>query len=234
MVMTTTWYIHLAVAAGWLIVVPLAIGRARSAQRRSLSPLAQLAVGCYGAVAIGALITSASGWTMFGIEEPIVELTAVHFLYAGIGATALADFAQRQHAGRLGWWALLATTGSPPIVALGFVSKVGPIQVGGAITMTIGVWCTSIILGQIAIHPTPPLPARLAFGVAALVPWVPMVLAVSWAAGQHWDVRALSIDAMIRTHGAANSTGFIIAGLVGRLLVLRTTPAMVDPVPAPV
>ena len=228
--MSTAWYIHLAVAGGWLVVVPLAVGRAGSAQRRSLSPLAQLAIVGYGFVAVGAVITSASGWTIFGIEEPIVELTAVHFLYAGIGATALADFAHRQREGRLGSCALLATIGSPPIVALGFVTKVGPVQVGGAVTMTIGVWATAIILGQIALRRATSAPARLMLGLAAVVPWVPMMLAAFWAAGQHWDVRALSIDAMIRTHGAANSTGFIISGLVGRLLVLRTTPAPVKAV----
>ena len=73
---------------------------------------------------------------------------------------------------------------------------------------------------------------RVTLGRAALIPWVPMVLAIFWAAGQHWDVPALSVDAMIRTHGAANSTGFIISGLVGRLVILRRTPAHSEFVPA--
>lgn len=42
-----------------------------------------------------------------------------------------------------------------------------------------------------------------------------MVLAVAWAAGQHWDVPALSIDAMARTHGATNAIGFVACGVAG-------------------
>jgi hypothetical protein len=43
-----------------------------------------------------------------------------------------------------------------------------------------------------------------------------MVLAVAWAAGQHWDVPLLSVPDMVRTHGAANALGFVLCGLLAR------------------
>ena len=54
-----------------------------------------------------------------------------------------------------------------------------------------------------------------------LAVWAPMVLAVAWAAGQHWDVPILSIPDMARTHGVANALGFIGAGLLARHLDRR-------------
>jgi len=43
-----------------------------------------------------------------------------------------------------------------------------------------------------------------------------MVLAVSWAAGQHLDVPAFDIPTMARSHGTVNAFGFSLAG-AGRL-----------------
>lgn len=48
-----------------------------------------------------------------------------------------------------------------------------------------------------------------------------MALAVPWAGGQHWDVPALSIPDMARTHGLANALAFVGCGLVGQRLARR-------------
>ena len=42
-----------------------------------------------------------------------------------------------------------------------------------------------------------------------------MVLAVAWAASLHWDVPALSVPDMARTHGVMNVV-FVVAGLLAR------------------
>jgi hypothetical protein len=54
-----------------------------------------------------------------------------------------------------------------------------------------------------------------ALGAVSVAIWVPMVLAVAWASGQHWDVPALSIPDMARTHGLVNALAFVLCGLVG-------------------
>jgi hypothetical protein len=52
-----------------------------------------------------------------------------------------------------------------------------------------------------------------------------MVLAVTWAAAQHWNVPALDIPAMARIHGSMNAVGFVGCGLLGyrRLRVTTAT-----------
>ncbi len=58
--------------------------------------------------------------------------------------------------------------------------------------------------------------------ISGLAIWVPMVLAVAWAAGQHWDVPVLSIDDMVQAHGVPNALAFVLCGLLARR---RSTPA---------
>jgi hypothetical protein len=85
--------------------------------------------------------------------------------------------------------------------------------VGGAVAMTAGVWCTALVL-LTSVHREPSVGARTLRVVSGLAVWLPMVLAVAWAAAQHWDVPALSVPDMARTHGMLNGLGFVIAGLV--------------------
>src|SRR5205085_9087253 len=94
----------------------------------------------------------------------------------------------------------------------------------GAVLMTLGVWATaSLHLGEAvggrdAVGGGGPTstPRRALLAVSGLAVWAPMVLAVAWAAGQHWDVPFLSIPDMARTHGVANALGFTFAGLLAR------------------
>ena len=87
---------------------------------------------------------------------------------------------------------------APPIVAAGFTTRAGIPQVGGAVLMTIGVWCTGLLeLGGARALQRPA--ARVRLTASGLAIWAPMVLAV--AAGEHWDVPALSIRCRPRRGG---------------------------------
>ena len=116
---------------------------------------------------------------------------------------------------RFGLVAVGATAVAPPLVAIGFTTHAGVPQVGGAVLMTIGVWCTGLLQLGRARAPGRPA-ARTLLTVSGLAIWVPMVLAVAWAAGEHWDVPALSIPDMARTHGVTNALGFALCGLLAR------------------
>src|SRR5689334_11193768 len=70
-------------------------------------------VGLYGSVASMSLLSSRLGWALLGVDEPFVLLTAVHYLYAGCGASALAAATRSR-------LAVVATGAAPPIVAAGF------------------------------------------------------------------------------------------------------------------
>jgi len=75
------------------------------------------------------------------------------------------------------------------------------------------VWSAAVVMARWAWSRRGP--RRIAGLVAASATWVPMVLAVSWAAANHWlGVPALSVPEMARTHGVVNAVGFVIAGLV--------------------
>ena len=181
-------------------------------------------VACADAVVAGTWFAlSRAGATPFGIREPIVALTAVHFTYAGAGALTLAGAARDRAAGP--WSRRVATAGvaltaaAPPVVATGFVTEAAVPQVGGAILLSLGVFATAAVqLVQAARGPLA-AGARVLLAVSGLSVGAPMVLAVAWAAGQHWSVRALSIPDMVRVHGTANAVGFVGAGLLARRII---------------
>ncbi len=189
-----------------------------SREQRNLCGAAQLAAAGYVVVASMALLCSRLGSAPFAIREPIVELTAVHFMYAGVGALALAaGFLEHSSGWRL-TVARLSTVlvaAAPVVVATGFITHSPLPQIGGAVLLTFGVWLTATLELAAVFDRVGRVPARALQLVSAVAVWIPMVLAVAWATGQHWDVPALSIDAMVRTHGVVNALAFVVAGLVG-------------------
>ena len=204
-----------ALAAVWLIVAAHGlVGRLRIAASSKVEPalVADVAAPAFACVAAGAFMCSRGNVSMFGIGEPIVQLTAVHFTYAGVGAVTLAGVVARTHR-VAGKFAVAATVSAPPVVALGFLLEHPVPQVGGAALMAAGVF---------AIATLQLMDLRLTNGVgrpllvvSSLAPWTPMVLAVAWAASNYADVPALSIPDMARTHGTMNAV-FVVAGLLAR------------------
>lgn len=166
-------------------------------------------------VATGSLVVSRLGVALFGVHEPIVELTAVHYLFAGVGALALAG-AMRSTA------VVLITAAAPPVVAIGFVTGSATPQVGGAALMAIGVFAIAALeLRAAMIDRNAAWSRRTLLAISGLAVWAPMVLAVAWAAGQHWSVPALPVSAMVRWHGLPNAIGFVIAGLAAGRVQIR-------------
>lgn len=167
----------------------------------------------YAVVAAGALAVSRLGANPLDFHEPIIELTAVHYSYAGATALTLALAARP---GRLADVAVALTAAAPPVVALGFFTHAAVPQVGGAVLMALGVWATGALHLRAAFAGRARAAARALLAVSGLAIWVPMVLAVAWAAGQHWSIPILSIPDMARTHGVANAVAFSLCGLLGR------------------
>ena len=236
------------VAAAVLLVSVIRLGPPATWRPLTVVPLAEAA---YALVAATWLLISRAGWTPLGIPEPIVELTAVHFTYVGVGALALADAARRQTpAGRwrtAGTIATALTIAAPPVVAAGFTTRLAVAQIGGAVLLTIGVLITAVLQlheAAVARPGSPPADGRTPMprtrrwllAVSGLSPWIPMALAVAWAAGQHLDVPALSIPDLVRTHGLVNAVGFVGAGLAARTVtgeLRRTTPRPAGPADLP-
>src|SRR5690606_6863319 len=110
----------------------------------SRSDAVRLLASAYGLVAATWLVLSCAGASPLGIHEPIVELTAVHFTYVGVGALTLAEAAigrERARRGRVaGGVGLALTAGAPVVVATGFTTGSALLQIGGAVLMSLGVF----------------------------------------------------------------------------------------------
>ena len=207
--------VGMCVPPGWAVVFafPLAVPLVGAAWRARWGPITEVVSVLWAGAAAGALAASLAGLQLFGIGEPIVRLTAVHYLYAGVGALVIAGRLRGLGTTpRLAAVAVGATAAAPPVVALGFVVRHPLPQVGGAVLMTVGVWAAAIALLAQARRWTGT--RRTAAVLAGLATWVPMVLAVLWAASNYWlDVPALPVPVMARTHGVVNAVGFVVAGL---------------------
>ncbi|MGI8808832.1 MAG: YndJ family transporter [Acidimicrobiales bacterium] len=221
-----------AVLAGpWLLVcATIALGGViRWSVNRSFAPvdIARLAAKVFLLVGGTWFVISRAGWQPLGLSSDIVELTAVHFHYAGMASSLLSALTlvtleeAPGHGVRAGRMAAAAVVVGPPIVAAGFTFS-PVLQVTGAVLLTAGLvtlaWLILVrVLPTLPAGPWRPLLAGSACAVVA-----PMFLAVDWALGQHVDIPSLSIPRMAAIHGSLNALGFTFCGILGwRLLEAR-------------
>jgi hypothetical protein len=155
-----------------------------------------------------ALVFSRLELTLFGIVEPIVKLTALHFTYAGAGTLALAHRLVTVRPSPLAKFTRALVFFAPPVVATGFITRSAFGQLGGALLMTAGVYL-------VALLQLPDAKTSWPWRVSCASPWIAMVLAVSWAANQYFPaVPALTVPDMVPTHGALNAFGFVLCGVL--------------------
>lgn len=177
----------------------------------------------YGYLTFGAawLIVSRYGGRPMGFPAVIVELTAVHFHYAGFAAPVIIALT-RAHQSRARqtllvalWLSLVAS----PLTAIGFVysAKIGAV---GAVTFMVALFIWSGVTFFVVI---PPLATResVLMGVAALSVLVSMTLAAVYAIGVALGESWIAIPTMARTHGVLNALGFSFCGAVAWLLASR-------------
>lgn len=172
------------------------------------------AAAAYLAVGAAWLLAERLALSPGGLAPPFIQLTAIHFHYAGFIATVLAGCAWRhQTNNRTAAAAALLTAAGPPTVAVGFVAY-PPLQVAGALLLTAGLWLLAwVTIRHIALQARR-APAILLV-LSSLATIVPMVLAVQWALGNNYATPALSIPAMVTTHGLTNALGFALLGTLG-------------------
>jgi hypothetical protein len=207
-------------ALPWLAVVVLALVRNAWAWCRTpsfaLDALANVAAHAFLSVGAFFAVATRAGWNPASVREPIVELTGVHFHYAGFGALVLAVCVARSRFAPAPGVAIALVFGmiAPPVVAAGFTWKVATFQIGGAFLMTAFTW-TVAGLTLVFVIARIPRNARVLLAISSVSVLAPMVLAIFWATSQYVDVPALSIDAMARVHGTMNAIGFVVCGLLG-------------------
>lgn len=217
-----------ALLASVWVAVPglLIVGFADGSRLRDMRGRGEMLAVAYLLVGTGWLVLSRFGARPLGFSAQIVELTAVHFHYAGfVTPTLLArlvDWLQSRSSGADGvssvaYWTVLVAT---PITAAGITFSAA-IGVLGALLFTVGLFVASgVILGQVVSRV--PRRAAVALSVSASSVIVSMLLALSYAFGQWLGTPAPSIRMMAWTHGILNAVGFAFLGVVGWLLVDQT------------
>jgi hypothetical protein len=209
-----------ALAVPWLavaIVVTVREGlRLLAARPWLVIDLARFASCAFLVVGASFSVASRAGWSVAGIHEPIVELTGVHFHFAGFATTVLATCVARAlpHRNRLTVPMLVLALAAPPVVAAGFTWKLAPFQIGGALMITGATWSVAAITVALVVRGANAV-SRPFLVVSSVAVLAPMVLAVFWATAQYYDVAALSIPDMARVHGTINAFGFVGCGLTG-------------------
>lgn len=164
-------------ASPWLLVcATIALGGAiRWSDHRSfaLVDIACLAAKVFLLVGGTWFVVSRAGWQPLGLSSDIVELTAVHFHYAGMASSLLASRTLATieevpgHRVRGGRMATAAVVVSPPIIAAGFTFS-PVLQVTGAVLLTVGL----VILAWLTlVRVLPALPRGAHSLLCRPVPW---------------------------------------------------------------
>lgn len=189
-------------------------------QGRRVRELVWVAAPAYLVVGAVWLLADRVDLEPVGVAAPFVQLTAVHFHYAGFASALLVGCALRWlPTSRLAPTSALLTVAAPPIVAIGFTFA-GVLQIVGAALLTGGLW----LLAWLTVRHVAPQVARLPKAlliVSSAAVLMPMILAVQWAVGANLGTPALSIADMARTHGVVNAVGFTLLGAVGWRLADR-------------
>jgi YndJ-like protein len=200
-------------------------GRDRHAVRDRGFDLALLTALAGPMIAASALVAERAGDRLFGFGLGTLELTVVHFHYAGFAAALVAALLLDREPGPVTALAAWCVPGGTLIVLIGYFAG-DPVQLAGAAVLTLGMWLTGWVTWR-AARPVDRV-TRVLFRVGAAVLAATMVLALDWASG----LPHLSVSWMVATHGVANASGFALCSLLAwrRVWGVVVAPTSVVPV----
>lgn len=166
------------------------------------------------------LVISRHGARPLGFSDTIVELTAVHFHYAGFVAPVLllrlVDRMQTDgRSGRLARLSLGAVLAATPLTAAGITFEPA-LGAAGAVLFASGLTVSAVLTLRWVV-PTTDSPGKVLLTTSSLSVIVSLGLAVAYALGQWLGTAAPSLPMMVRTHGVLNAVGFGLAGVLGWL-----------------
>lgn len=167
------------------------------------------------------LVISRYGARPLDFPSVIVDLTAVHFHFAGFVAPVIIALTRNHQARARGplLVALILSLVASPLTAIGFVYS-ATIGAMGAVTFMLGLFIWSLIT-VVVVVPRLEGSARWLMLVAAGSVLVSMTLAAIYsigvAAGESW----IEIATMARTHGVLNAIGFSLCGAGAWLLATQ-------------
>ncbi len=217
------------IALGWLLTCAVAslAGLAELLEAGSLRPVQLVNAAALGFLSVGAMwmVASRAGLRPLGFSPAIVELTGVHFHYAGFAATLMAGLALMALGNTAPRVARAAAAGSllvvvgTPTTAAGITTGSAALTIAGPVLLAVGI-LTTAWLTAFAIAPTVGnAAARWLLRASALGVVLPMLLGVDYAASRIFAIPALDLRGMAAIHGDLNALLFVLIGLLGWSLV---------------
>lgn len=216
------------IALGWLVPCVLAslAGLVELLEPRTWRPVQLVSAAALAYLSVGAawLVASRAGMRL-GFSPAIVELTGVHFHYAGFAATLLAALAlvalrnARQTVRWLAATAALMVVVGTPITAVGITTRSAAATIAGPVLLAGGILT---IAGITAFVITPALEnaaGRWLLRLSAAGVVLPMLLGVDYAVSRVFAIPALDLPWMAAIHGDLNALAFALPGLLGWTLV---------------
>lgn len=168
------------------------------------------------------LVISRYGARPLDFPSVIVELTAVHFHFAGFVAPVIIAVTRNYQVRARGSLlvALVLSLVASPLTAIGFVysSTIGAV---GAVTFVLGLFVWSVIT-TVVVVPQLKGSARWLMLVAAGSVLLSMSLAAIYSIGVAVGEGWIKIPTMARTHGVLNAIGFSLCGAGAWLLATGT------------
>lgn len=216
---------------GWTLVTAMtaSFGLMRLLRRRSLSPIAELAIDAgliYVAVGSGWLFLSRCGLNPINFSDTIVLLTAVHFHYAGFAAPILTGLAGRKlnevrpSLCRFFWIAAAGVIAGPPMVAAGITFS-RAIEMASAFALALSLLILALLLLFAIVPAMKSRIAQLLLIISANSVIVTMTFACLYAMGRYEGITTVTIPLMAQAHGSSNAVGFVLCGLLAWLIESR-------------
>jgi len=148
-----------------------------------------------------------------GFSQAIVLLTATHFHFAGFGLLGMACLVATSRR-----WLSASVVGlivGIPLTALGFVLAADAINAVGATIVGL----SGIVVGFALLTARTDVPSDWLLRVAGGALLIGMPMGIAWSFASLVGQSFLDLDTMVRTHGALNSIGVLLAVLAYRPLM---------------
>lgn len=207
-------------SAAWLLAVPWVIIACgvfvlacldAIARDRTLCGLAKVTGSGYLIVGSLALLASQAQLSPFGFREPIVELTAAHFHFAGFAASIVAANVLRASVGRIARVATVGVIASPIVVATGHFT-VGTVELLGGVATTLSLFVLALATWHASMSSRS---ARTLVRACSFAVVVPMALALQYGWSRATGIAHLDYFTIAEIHGSLNAVGFACGSLLG-------------------
>ncbi|MCB8901809.1 MULTISPECIES: YndJ family protein [unclassified Streptomyces] len=199
---------------------------ARLILTRSLAPgeVAVLTALVAPSVAGLALVAERASYPLFGFDLDILALTVPHFHFAGFAAALVAGLLCRVSDGPTARFAALSVPAGTLLVLLGyFVDDWAELL--GAVVLTAGMTAVAVLTLRERRTLAADRLTRGLLAVSALVLFVTMLLALSWALGEATGLPHLDLTWTAATHGLGNALGFAVCALLAHRRLRSDHPA---------